>query len=716
MTDKNITFDVLYDKVSKYIDNQEELYNIKKSYEYAAKIHKNKKRKTGDDYITHPLAVAYILSDLNVDSTTIIAALLHETINHGTATKKEIEELFGEDVAKIVDCISKINKMSLQDDKESSAAYLRKILVGMSEDVRVLFVKLADRLHNMRTIWALNKKEQKAKAKETMSVLIPIAHRLGINSIKSELEDLSLRYTDPQAYQDIVNHLDATHEELNELLSEMKDSISDILTEHNINFQIKGRVKSVHSIYQKLSKGKTWNNIYDILALRVFVEKVSDCYLAIGLIHSKFRPMPKRFKDYIAMPKENMYQSLHTTVFGIDGHLFEVQVRTYEMDEIAEKGIASHWSYKEKGKGKFQNILEQKLEMFRNLIDASKDESDQEFVSTMDNELLQDSIYCFTPKGDVVELPKHSTPIDFAYRIHSKVGDTMVGAIVNDSIVPLDHELQDDDIVKIMTNPQSKPSKEWLNIVKTPQAKNKIKAYFSKQEKENYILKGQSLLEKEIRKRKKSISEVLTEENINKVKKDLHLNDLDDIYLSIGSLRHTPNYIYDLIYQDKKDLKDLLLNKIGESKPLNEDYKSDIIVSGTDDIKVNLAKCCNPVYGDEITGYITKGEGITIHRVNCSNTKDKENRLINVSWGKNNDKLYITTIIIDLIPGKDNLSNIIALITSKNIHIDGIKSKEINNSPRYEMTLKVKNKEELDQIIINLSNQKYIKNVERKLN
>lgn len=708
------TYEELQKSLS-YITNEEELNAIDKAYKFAEEHHKDKKRKNGADYITHPLNVAYILANLNVDYETIIAALVHETINHGNATKEEIKEHFGEDVSKIVDCLSKINKMALQDDKDSSAVNLRKVLVGMSEDVRVLFIKLADRLHNMRTIWALTPEEQKNKAKETMSVLIPIAHRLGINSIKSELEDLSLKYLNPEVYDDIINHLDASREELNEYLSEMQEEISELLTEHGIKFKIKSRVKSVHSIYQKLAKGKTWNNIYDILALRVFVDTESDCYLTIGLIHSKFRPIPKRFKDYIAMPKENMYQSLHTTVFGVEGQTFEIQVRTYEMDEIAEKGIASHWSYKEKGKSKFQNVLEQKLEMFRNLIDASKNDSAEEFAKTIDSEILQESIYCFTPKGDVVELPKQSTPIDFAYRIHSKVGDTLVGAIVNDAIVPIDYELQNDDIVKIMTNPNSTPKKEWLKIVKTPQAKNKIKAYFSKQEKDQYIKKGEELFLQDLRKRHLSKDEVLTTDNIAKLKKDLHFNDLEDIYLSIGSLRYTPSFIYNLIYEDKTDIKDVLLNKLQSNKDKKIDYKSDITVGGTKDIKVNLAKCCEPVFGDDIIGYITQGEGITIHRTNCQNIYN-QNRLINVSWGEEIGTTYLTTIYIDLYIGKDYLSEIINLISSKGIYVNNVKTREISDHLRYEITLKVKDKTELDNLIVNLEKAKYIAKIERKGN
>ena len=363
ITEENITFEKLYEKIKSNIKDTEELLLIKEAYNFAFLCHQGMKRLTGEDFINHPLQVANILNDLNVDAITLTAALLHEVMNNGDTSLNEIKDKFGEAVATIVDSITKINKLELVDDSESSAIYLRKVLVGLATDVRVLFIKLADRLHNMRTNYVINPKKQKQKAYETQAVLIPIAHRLGINSIKSELEDLCLYYTKPDVYNDILEKLNESKGELNDALNEMKESITNILTDQGLKFKIKGRVKSVHSIYNKLANGKKWNDIYDILALRVILDKVSDCYMAVGLLHSKYRPIPKRFKDYIAMPKANMYQSLHTTVFGVDGHLFEVQFRTYEMDEFAEKGMASHWSYKEHGSKKVQNIMEQKLEM-----------------------------------------------------------------------------------------------------------------------------------------------------------------------------------------------------------------------------------------------------------------------------------------------------------------------------------------------------------------
>lgn len=712
--EKPITYDELYEKVKKIVKKEDELDVINRAYGFALAKHGDKKRLNGDPYISHPLEVAYILTDLNVDYITIACALLHETINHTDTSIDEVREEFGDEIANIVYSVSKINRLELSDDKDSSAQYLRKVLVGLSEDVRVLFIKLADRLHNMRTLYALPLEVQKQKANETTSVLIPIAHRLGINSIKSELEDWCLRYTKPDVYNDILEKLDASREELNDLLNEMKQSISDILTENGISFKIKGRVKSVHSLYNKMDNGKRFSDIYDILALRVFVDTIPDCYLTIGLIHSKYRPMPRRFKDYIANPKENMYQSLHTTIFGVDGHLFEVQVRTYEMDEIAEKGIASHWSYKEKGSVKIQSMMEHKLEMFRNIIDANSDvENDSEFASNLNNELLSDLIYCYTPKGDVLELPKGATPVDFAYRIHSGVGDRTIGAIVNDQIVPLDHELQDGDIVKINTGKEANPNKDWLNFVKTSQAKNKIKSFFSKQDRANYINLGKEMLEKEIRRRKLAINEVLAEANLEKIFKDTHTTDLEDLYLSIGSLRFTAGYIIDLVFEDKKDVVDIYLGKISNrSNNSNKAVKGDIIVAGTDDILVTIANCCKPIKGDPIIGYITKGEGITVHKKDCPNIK-ASTRLIDVEWNMNNESSYLTDLTIKVLKGKNQLLDIITKASQKDVYIESVRTREDEDYTIYAITIKTNNTSQLEGFISELKSLPIVISVER---
>ena len=678
------------------LKKRENYEEIKRAYEYALKEHAGMKRLSGDDFITHPLEVTRILLDLNVDDTTLIAAMLHEVINNGNTTYEDLKENFDDEVAMIVNSVSKINKLELPDNDEKSIIYLRKILVGLAEDVRVLYIKLADRLHNMRTNWAINPTKQKEKASETMNVLVPIAHRLGINSIKSELEDLSLYYLKPDVYNDILEKLNNTVAELDEYLEEMKESIIELLTDAGIKFEIKGRVKSVYSIYNKLNNGKEWNKIYDILALRVFVDTVAECYQVIGLIHSRFRPMPKRFKDYIASPKENMYQSLHTTVFGIEGKVFEIQVRTYEMDEIAEKGVASHWSYKEKGTKKIQSIMEQKLEMFRNIIEANTNESDVDFENAINSNIFADTIYTYTPKGDVVELPIGSTPIDFAYRIHSKVGDTTVGAIVNDQIVPLSYELQNDDVVNIKTNQGATPNKDWLNIAKTNQAKNKIKAYFSKKDKEGYIEKGKSILEKELRKRKLAFGEVLTSEAIDKLIKDLKLKDIEDIYLALGSLRYTASYIINLINNDKHNVDDALLERKRDLPKIN--YKGDILVEGQSNIMVNIAKCCMPVKGDEIIGYITKGQGISVHKKECPNIPQDSERTIDVAWNMDSNNYYYTNIYVTIKDNKDILAEVITEVGKKNSLVRSCKTIQKNDNLVYELNIRIADKDELEKI------------------
>ena len=712
MIEQPITFEEVYERIKENIKDTEDLLKIKEAYNFAKEKHKGMKRLNGEDFITHPLHVVDIVNSLNVDATTIIAAMIHEVMNNGDTILKEISDKFGETVATIVDSVTKINKLELVDDSEYSAIYLRKVLVGLATDVRVLFIKLADRLHNMRTNYAIDPKKQKDKAYETSAVLIPIAHRLGINSIKSELEDLCLYYTKPDVYNDILEKLNESRQELNEALQEMQDSITNILQEQGLKFKIKGRVKSVHSIYNKLAKGKKWNEIYDILALRVILEEVSDCYTAVGLVHSKYRPIPKRFKDYIAMPKANMYQSLHTTVFGIDGRLFEIQFRTFEMDEFAEKGMASHWSYKEHGTKKVQHIMEQKLEMFRNIIETHEDVDDTDFAREVNSDMLAEMIYVFTPKGDVMELPRGATPVDFAYRIHSDVGDKTVGAIVNDVIVPLNHELEDNDIVKIKTNSSATPNKDWLNFVKTSQAKNKIKSYFSRQERIFMIDKGKDILEKELRKRKLAFNEVMSEDNIKKITKLLKLNDLEDIYLSIGTLRYTAGYIIGLTKDSEETIEDALLEKVNNRSSASISYKNDIIVAGMGDLLVNIAKCCKPVKGDKIIGFITKGQGITVHKQDCQNVVSSE-RIIEVEWNPNSDTTYLTDLYIEAFNDKNYLTDIIAAITKRNLYIDTFKTKEFDNSYLYEITLKVKDKEELDKIILDLENLTFVTKVRR---
>ncbi len=713
---KDITIEDLLEQVKTYNNNDEDLKLIKSAYDYAYKKHFGQKRISGDDYITHPLNVAWILTEINADAYAISAALLHDTIEDSDSTKEDIEAHFGSTVALLVDGVTKINKIKFSSETEQIAANQRKILVGLSEDVRVIIIKLADRLHNMRTLYVMSEEKQKRKAKETLEILTPIAHRIGIYKIKSELEDLSLRYLKPDAYYDVVEKLNIKKTARDEAVNKMMSEVSELLTEHNIVHEIKGRSKSIYSIYQKLNKGKKFDDIYDILALRVFVNTEQECYLALGLIHSKYKPVPKRFKDYIAMPKTNLYQSLHTTVFGIDGELFEIQIRTYEMDRIAEYGIASHWSYKENKDGSIKDVMDQKLQLFRSIIELNDETtSNIDFVDSIKKDVLtSDVIYVYTPKGDVIELPEKSTPVDFAYKVHSEVGDTMVGAIVNDNIVPLNYELKTGDIIKINTNKSSKPSKDWLNFVITSQARNRIKSYYTKQEKDESLNKGIELLNNEIRKNDLSITETLSNKNIDKLIDELKLTNENELYIGIGSGKFTASSIVKMLTKKELPKKDIV-EKINETTFKKEISKNDILVEGIGEIKVTISNCCKPIPGDNIIGYITKGSGITVHRSNCKNIIDLDERLVNVKWNDSVVHKYLTDIIV-YTNTSDNLLDIIAKASTNGITIDSISTINKSEYKVYNMTALVENKEKLDKYIVDLQNLSFIKKVERYIN
>lgn len=713
---KDITIEDLLEQVKTYNNNEEDLKLIKSAYDYAYKKHFGQKRISGDDYITHPLNVAWILTEINADAYAISAALLHDTIEDSDSTKEDIEAHFGSTVALLVDGVTKINKIKFSSETEQIAANQRKILVGLSEDVRVIIIKLADRLHNMRTLYVMSEEKQKRKAKETLEILTPIAHRIGIYKIKSELEDLSLRYLKPDAYYDVVEKLNIKKTARDEAVNKMMSEVSELLTEHNIVHEIKGRSKSIYSIYQKLNKGKKFDDIYDILALRVFVNTEQECYLALGLIHSKYKPVPKRFKDYIAMPKTNLYQSLHTTVFGIDGELFEIQIRTYEMDRIAEYGIASHWSYKENKDGSIKDVMDQKLQLFRSIIELNDETtSNIDFVDSIKKDVLtSDVIYVYTPKGDVIELPEKSTPVDFAYKVHSEVGDTMVGAIVNDNIVPLNYELKTGDIIKINTNKSSKPSKDWLNFVITSQARNRIKSYYTKQEKDESLNKGIELLNNEIRKNDLSITETLSNKNIDKLIDELKLTNENELYIGIGSGKFTASSIVKMLTKKELPKKDIV-EKINETTFKKEISKNDILVEGIGEIKVTISNCCKPIPGDNIIGYITKGSGITVHRSNCKNIIDLDERLVNVKWNDSVVHKYLTDIIV-YTNTSDNLLDIIAKASTNGITIDSISTINKSEYKVYNMTVLVENKEKLDKYIVDLQNLSFIKKVERYIN
>lgn len=712
----DVTIEEIIDHAHEYIDDEEQLSVIKRAYLFAKEKHQGQFRKSGEAYIYHPMNVALILTTIYADFETIAAGLLHDVLEDCDCSAEEMEKKFGSTITKLVQGVTKLSKIHFSTENEYLIDYYKKIIVGMSEDVRVIIVKLADRLHNMRTLWAIPEDRQKVKAKESLEILAPIADHLGIHKIKSELEDLALRYLKPDVFYDIAEKLNKTKIERDSYVLDMEREVSTLLNEHHIPHEIKGRAKCIYSIYNKLNKGKKFNEIYDLLALRVVVNTEQECYLALGLIHSKFRPLPKRFKDYIAMPKPNMYQSLHTTVFGIGGDLFEIQIRTHEMDEVAENGIAAHWSYKE-NKGSdtaadLQNTTEQKLQFFKSIIDLSHENiNSEEFVNSVKDEVLNNNIYCYTPKGDVIELPKGATPIDFAYRIHTKVGETTVGAIVNNNIVPLDYELHDNDIVKINTNKNSTPSKEWINFVKSTQVRNKIKSYFTKSDRENYIERGKYNLEKELRKRKLSISEFTSAENIKKICDAERCEDLEDIYLSIGNGKLPVNSVINIIDKPAENISVPKTIKVS-----NKNKDADIIVSGIDKVKVNLANCCNPVYGDPIVGYITKGNGITVHLLHCHNLSMLENRTIEVKWNSNINKRYLTILLVYTNDNENHMLDLMQLISMMNVSVDGIKTvNRDSNNFVYEVNCYVTGKAQLDKLMLNINKADYVDRVEREM-
>lgn len=698
----------LIDKLN-YLD-KDEIDIIEKAIDYAYFKHEGQYRKTGEEYIIHPLSVAIILTTIKADKDTIIASLLHDVLEDTPTSKEELENLFGKTVANLVDGVTKINSINVSTENEYLTNYYKKIIVGMSEDVRVIIIKLADRLHNMRTLYAIPVDRQKLKAKETLEILAPIAHRLGMHKIKSELEDLSLKYSKPDVYYDVVEKLNNTKIEREECVSKMMDEVSTLLKNNGIKHEIKGRAKSIYSIYKKLDKGRSFSDIYDLLAIRILVDKEQECYLALGLIHSKYKPVSKRFKDYIAMPKTNLYQTLHTTVFGLDGNLFEIQIRTYDMDEIAENGIASHWAYKEHKNAflEMQNVTEQKLQFYKSIIELNEEKmTNEDFVNRVKDEVLNNNIYVYTPKGDVFELPNGSTPIDFAYRIHTQVGDKMTGAIVNNNMVNLSYELQNGDIVKILTNNNSKgPSREWLNIAKTTQAKSKIKAFFNKTTKEDYIESGKSLLEKELRRKKISSVEFLKPDNIKEILKNLKLDTIEDLYLNIGN--------------NKFSVKSVVKNKDEESNEQKKEIKvkvldtdNDIIVGNTKNIQTHIANCCLPIPGDDIIGFITKGSGISIHRKNCLNINDMDDRVINANWNTKIKNKYYSDIVIYTNTKDNKIVDIVQTSASMNIQIESINLLNKSDKNIYSLEVVISSLDEMNKYLKELRKIQNVVEVER---
>ncbi len=711
---RDITINDLISEFKRYDNDPEDIDLVNRAYDYAYKKHFGVKRISGDDYITHPLNVAMILTDINADAACMAAALLHDTIEDTDSTKEEITELFGSEVALLVDGVTKINRLHFSNAGEQMAANQRKILVGLSEDVRVIIIKLADRLHNMRTLYVMPLERQKKKARETLEILTPVADRLGINKIKSELEDLSLRYLKPDAYFDILEKLNAKKTEMDADVARMLSDVSNMLVEHNIHHEIFGRSKSIYSIYKKMQKGKKFSDIYDILALRVLVNTKSECYLVLGLIHSKYKPVPNRFKDYIAMPKTNLYQSLHTTVFGTYGKLFEIQIRTYEMHKIAEYGIASHWTYKARGASvkTVKDSMEAKLQIFRSIMELNEDsDSPEEFINSIKQDVLTtDSIYVYTPKGDVLELPRNSTPVDFAYKVHTEVGNSVVGAIVNDSIVPLDYHLKTGDIIKINTSKASRgPNKDWLNFVVTSHAKNKIRSFYSKLEKDDNLSRGQEMLNSELRKNNMAINSSLSNKNVLLILNELKVQNINELYINIGSGKISPLSVIRVLKGNDEGNEKAKINNVNKVK---QNSKNDVLVEGLDDVKVNLSGCCKPIPGDKIIGYITKGSGITVHRITCGNITSLDDRLVKVKWNNTDGKKYFTDIIVHT-NTSDNLLDIITRASYNSIGIDSVSTINKSEYKIYSLTVLVSNLEALNKFIVDLNNLPFTLSVER---
>lgn len=703
-----ITYNDLLKVLKSYMDKSD-LKLIDTYFEEAKDIFKDMKRETGEDYIYHPIAVAYTLAELKMDPVTIGSALIHEAITLEKRTFEEIKDKFGEETAIILDCTSKISHLKRTFKKENNIERYRRITVGLAENPKALFIKFADRLHNMKTIYVKSDEHQKEIIDETVNILIPIAHRLGVKKIMSELEDLCLKFSHPDEYNEILNKINASREELEEDLNSMKEELIELLKSHNIKFEIFSRVKSVRGIYNKLHSGRKWDDIYDLLGLRVLVNKIEECYLVIGLIHSKFKPIPKRFKDYIANPKSNMYQSLHTTVFGVNNRKYEVQVRTYEMHEIAESGVASHWSYKEKTNGKIKTTLEERLETFRTLIESKDIDNNMDFFKNMNNELKSREIYAFTPKGDVIELPYGSTPIDFAYKIHSEVGNQTISALANNKMVKLDYIIEDGDIIELNTKKGSTPNKNWLKFVKTDQAKSRIRSFFYKKERDKNILLGKEMLEEECKKRSLDFNELFNNENLDKLLQDLKIDSVDDLYFNISILRFLPNTLINRLLPKKE--KDVKFNSISSTS------NNDVLVEGSDDILTSFASCCNPVYGEEIVGYVTKGNGIKIHSKNCPNVDNLEERFVSVRWNENVNNRYKVILNIYVISNIENISNIITIATKNDVYVEGFNLKNnFDDSSYYETILKVKNIEDLNKFIEELRKLSNILKVERSFN
>jgi len=729
--DKNITIDDVMEKAKTYLP-QEAVDFVYRAYEFAKLSHIDQYRKSGEPYIIHPIQVAGILVDLEMDHETIAGGFLHDVVEDTDTTLEEIETAFNSEVAMLVDGVTKLGKIKYKSKEALQAENHRKMFVAMAKDIRVILIKLADRLHNMRTLKHLPAEKQRRISNETLEIFAPLAHRLGMSTIKWELEDTAFRYLNPQQYYRIVQLMKQKRDERESNIDEVMTEIAKELAKVKIKAEISGRPKHIYSTYRKMkTQHIEFNEIYDLLAVRVIVDSIKDCYAVLGIIHTYWKPMPGRFKDYIAMPKPNLYQSLHTTVIGPKGDPLEVQIRTKEMHKIAEYGIAAHWAYKEGKQIKpNEKSFVDKLTWFREILDWQNETHDaEEFVESLKIDLFSDMVYVFTPKGDVIELPSGSIPLDFAYRIHTEIGNKTVGARVNGKMEPLDYKLKNGDIVEIITSRHSYgPSQDWLKITQSSQAKNKIKQFFKKQRKEENIEKGKAEIERGIKELDFKLKDVLTEENINRVCKKFNFVNEDDLYAAVGyqgiSAALIVTRLTDRLRKEKEN-EQKLEEKIEEVKNNVQDRPSAIMktdsgvaVEGIDNVLVRLSRCCNPVPNDEIVGYITKGRGVSVHRSDCPNiqTDEAKERFLEVKW--KNTKYSTKEYHLDLeISGYDRhglLNEVLQVVNETNTQIASVSGRaDRNKIAHIHMTVLIKNTDHLQHIVDRIKQVKDIYAVTR---
>ena len=729
---KQVTFEECMENVKTYIKRPENIELIQKAYDFAYEHHKGQFRKSGEPYVIHVIQVANTLAEMHCGPKTIAAGLLHDTVEDCEGvTTETITELFGEEIATLVDAVTKIGAIKFKDEEEYLASNHRKLFIAMAKDIRVILIKLADRLHNMRTLQYMRPEKQKKIARETLSVYAPIAHRLGISEIKNELEDLSFKYLDYKKYEEIKGLVKQRESDRNEQVQEMISDIEAILKEYNIQYRIFGRSKHFYSIYKKMiTKNKRFEEILDLLAIRIITVSVLHCYEILGYIHAKYRPIPGRFKDYIAMPKANMYQSLHTTIVEPGhGNIFEIQIRTEEMDAIAERGVAAHWKYKENRNYTpeyEQKEIEDKLSWFRDFSMMTDEESEDplEYMDVLQKDIFEANVYCLTPRGKVIALPSGSCPIDFAYRIHTEVGNKTVGAKVNGAIVPLNTPLKTGDVVDILTNNNSVgPSADWIKIVKSGHARNKIRAFLQKQEQQSRkdsIRLGQSMLEDEFR-RLKLDSKLMETKRLESILTSLSFKTVDDLYVGIAMKRVSLQSIVDRLVKNRSNLlEDQEIMKIYNKQPTHQAKHSScgVIVPGVDTIAVSLANCCRPIPGDPIIGYISKGQGVKVHRADCPNIINEKKRLIPVQWEEGLDeKQYEVNLIIHSDDRNYLLSDIVTTLQQCNVYLKHVDSAvdDGNLETTTKLTVSVKNAAHLQNLISNLKKVRSVNEVIRTI-